>query len=175
MTAACLSLFIFITTITAGCTYSQPSATNDSLSFQLIPYEEADIIAPGRGAEQWHNGSESINNPTADTLLQSLDVYYRFTWNRLEGPVQDSYDWKYFDGLVKEAIDKGQKLSFGIMTCYGDEAEGVIKYDGGVSAYPLYLHHLMQAEANNSKDWLSIGGMWVPNWNSPNYLGRLRA
>jgi hypothetical protein len=33
----------------------------------------------------------------------------------------------------------------------------------------------MQAEATNSKDWLSASGMWVPNWNSPNYLGRLRA
>lgn len=175
MTATSFSLFIFITIITAGCTYSQSNTTKNSLSFQLIPYEEADIIAPGRGAEQWHNGSEAINNPTQDSLQQSLDVYYRFTWNRLEGPEQNSYDWTYFDGLVKDAIDKGQKLSFGIMSCYGDNAEGVIKYDGGVSAYPLYLHNLMQEEANNSKDWLSKDGMWIPNWNSPNYLGRLRA
>lgn len=175
MNSTSFSLFIFITIITAGCTYSQSNTIKDSLSFQLIPYEEPDIIGPGRGAEQWHNGSEAVNNPTRDSLRQSQDVYYRFTWNRLEGHEQNSYDWTYFDGLVKDAIDKGQKLSFGIMSCYGDNAEGVIKYDGGVSAYPLYLHKLMQEEENHSKDWLSKDGMWIPNWNSPNYLARLRA
>lgn len=175
MKAPSLFLFIVITIITTGCTYSQPSPEKHSLSFQVIPYGEADIIAPGRGAEQWHNGSEAVNNPTPESLQQALDVYYRFTWNRLEGPKQGSYDWTYFDALIKEAINKGQKLSFGIMTCYGDEVDGVIKYDDGFSAYPLYLHQLMQAESRDSKDWLSAGGMWIPNWNSPNYLKRLRA
>ncbi len=146
------------------------------LSFTKIPYSDPDIISPGRGAEQWHNGSEAIDNPTEGSPQQSLDVYYRFTWNRLEGATQGSYTWTYFDNLVKDAIDHGQKLSFGIMTCYGDEVDEVAvkTYDGGVSAYPLYLHTLMQAETANSRDWLS-DGMWIPNWNSTNYLGRLRA
>jgi hypothetical protein len=153
-----------------------------SLSFTNIPYNYPDIISPGRGAEQWHNGYGSINYPSQDLAQQSLDAYYRFTWNRLEGSAQGSYDWEYFDGLVKEVINKGQKLSFGIMTCYPDEGNnpGMVTYDNGNSAYPEYLHQLMQSEPD--KDWKTTGsgptdgyGSWVPNWNSQYYLDRLRA
>lgn len=169
-------LFLIITiSLISGCTYSQSATGPDELSFELIPYDAPDIIAPGRGAEQWHNGSEAISYPTADTALPSMDVYYRFTWNMLEDSTEGSYRWDYFDGLITEAIDKGQKLSFGIMTCYGDDGVGVLGYDGGRSAYPLYLHRSMQSDGPSASDWLSEAGTWVPNWNSPHYLNRLRA
>ena len=93
------------------------------LSFTTIPYADPDIISPGRGAEQWHDGNGSISYPLADQSIQSLDAYYRFTWNKLEGATQGSYTWGYFDGLVREVINKGQKLSFGIMTCYPNEGK----------------------------------------------------
>jgi hypothetical protein len=152
------------------------------LEFSSIPFSEPDIVAPGRGAEQWHNASLAIPNPAENLIQTPLDVYYRFTWNRLEGPGQDEYHWSYFDGLVKDAINRGQKLSFGIMSCYpqGSNSPGVLSYDNGDAAYPEYLHQLMQNE--NYPDWRTSGsgptdgyGSWVPNWNSPNYLGRLRA
>jgi hypothetical protein len=145
-------------------------------SFTQIPYGDVDLVAPGRGAEQWHNGTARIPNPTESQPVateNSMDVYYRFEWARLEGSTLASYNWTYFDGLMRAAINRGQKLSFGIMTHNGDG--GVASYAGGSSSYPLYLHDLMQAEAANSRDWLSSDGVWVPNWNSPNYLARLRA
>ena len=38
--------------------------------------------------------------------------------------------------------------------------------------YPLYLHSQMQSE--QVKDWISpISKMWVPNWNSEDYLGAM--
>lgn len=153
-----------------------------SLEFQPIPFTDPDLRSPGRGAEQWHNSQGSINYPTENEVQTPLDVYYRFTWNRLEGPGMNEYHWDYFDGLVRNAINKGQKLSFGIMTCYpyGSGSPGVAEYDNGNAAYPEYLHHLMQQESY--PDWKSDGagltygyGTWVPNWNSPHYLGRLRA
>lgn len=168
-------LFLFIVLVTNGCTYSQPPKGPNDISFEMIPYDEPDIIAPGRGAEQWHNGSEAVNYPGAGAVQRSMDVYYRFTWNVLEDSTAGDYNWTYFDGLIKEAIDNGQKFSFGIMPCYGDDANGVIKYDGGVSAYPLYLHRLMQAAPAPEQDWLNGDGVWIPNWNSPHYLKRLRA
>ncbi|HUM65944.1 MAG TPA: DUF4832 domain-containing protein, partial [Chitinophagaceae bacterium] len=144
-----------------------------NFSFNAIPYSDPDFIAPGRGAEQWHNGTARINYPTESNNLESPDLYYRFEWARLEGATQGSYNWSYFDNLINSAINKGQKFSFGIMTHYSDG--GYVSYDGGTSSYPQYLHTLMQAEATNSRDWLSGNRVWVPNWNSPNYLGRLRA
>ena len=149
------------------------SQGTSNFSFNAIPYSDPDFIAPGRGAEQWHNGSARINYPTESNNLESPDLYYRFEWSRLEGASQGSYTWSYFDNLINSAINKGQKFSFGIMTHYSDG--GYASYDGGTSSYPQYLHNLMQAESSNSRDWLSSNGVWVPNWNSTNYLGRLRA
>ncbi len=142
------------------------------LTFTQVPYSAPDIISPGRGAEQWDFGSEKINNPSADNNIRSLDVYYRFAWTVLEGDSINSYNWTFFDNLMKQTIDSGQKLSFGIMPVY--DGKGTVEYDGARSAYPLYLHKLMQSGSWNTKDWIS-NGVWIPNWNSTHYLTRLRA
>lgn len=166
-----LTLFLQINVVTAQTT---------SLQFSAISTWE-EIISPGRGAEQWHNGSVGIAHPADGNNIQSQDVYYRFTWNALEKG-HGVYNWDSFNSLVRGAINSGQKLSFGIMSCYpqGSGASHVLEYDNGNSAYPEYLHRLMQNES--SKDWKTNGyspttgyGSWVPNWNSPNYLSRLRA
>jgi hypothetical protein len=150
------------------CLFSQTTP----LTFNQIPYDAPDIIAPGRGAEQWDFGSEKINNPTADTNIRPLDVYYRFAWTVLEGDSINSYDWTFFDDVMRQTIDNRQKLSFGIMPVY--DGKGTVVYDGAKSAYPLYLHKLMQTGTWNTKDWISHG-VWIPNWNSTHYLTRLRA
>lgn len=142
----------------------------------IIPFSDPDLLAPGRGAEQWHNNSARIPNPTAtSTTENSLDVYYRFSWPQIE-TANGVYDWTYLDGLILGAMNKNQKLSFGIMSHRPEnDADGRISFpQGGVGYYPLYLHNLMQAETANSRDWVN-GGIWIPNYNSPNYLGRLAA
>lgn len=166
-------------------TVTPPVGGNTNFSFNEIPYSDVDFINPGRGAEQWHNGSDRIPNPSETSDLPSLDLYYRFEWARLETGNNDyifgeytinpnpPFDtiWNYFDNLFHDAIEQGQQFSFGIMPYYSDG--GFVSYGGGTSSYPQYLHNLMQAETN--KDWLGPTGCWVANWNSPNYLGRLRA
>ena len=142
------------------------------LTFTQIPYSNPDIISPGRGAEQWDFGSEKINNPTSDTNIRPLDVYYRFAWTVLEGDSINSYNWTFFDDVMKQTIDNRQKLSFGIMPVY--DGKGTVVYDSAKSAYPFYLHKLMQSGTWNTKDWISHG-VWIPNWNSTHYLTRLRA
>jgi len=157
-----------------------PSGGNVPFSFTEYDYSNPDLINPGRGAEQWHNGSESINNPTANSLTQSHDLYYRFEWARLEGATQGSYTWltspsnNYFDNRMREAINAGQQFSFGIMPFYSDG--GFVTYDGADASYPLYLHNLMQASPNASdRDFIAPSGNWMPNWNHASYLSRLRA
>ncbi|MEP7371985.1 MAG: DUF4832 domain-containing protein [Chitinophagaceae bacterium] len=144
-----------------------------AFSFTEIPFTNADLINPGRGAEQWHDRTD-VNVPSETVKSTPFDVYYRFVWTRLEGTTQGSYNWSYFDKLVNAAIAKKQKFSFGVMTVYpeGTTNEGLQSYDGGTGAYPQYLHNLMKAEG--VKDWRS-GSTWVPNYNSNNYLNRLLA
>ena len=73
--------FFWLFNLIIAPAYSQTSP----LSFATIPAAEHDFIAPGRGAEQWHNANGAIAYPSDEDPQQSLDVYYRFTWNRLEG------------------------------------------------------------------------------------------
>lgn len=142
-----------------------PTGTTTSFTVPVIPASEY-INRPGAGAEQWHNGSAAVG-----TLPQPLDVYYRFSWNQIEKG-QGVYDWSYLDGLIRTAINRGQKLSFGIMANRAENGDGAIVYDGATSYYPQYLHNLMKAET--SKDFV-YSGYWVPNYNSPNWIGRLTA
>ena len=93
-TAVCI--FFLILALFTKPVFSQTTPLN----FTAVPYDVADIISPGRGAEQWHSTTGSIAHPSADDRQQSLDVYYRFTWNRFEGPVAGSYTWKDFDSQV---------------------------------------------------------------------------
>ncbi len=180
--APAVILFPLVVTFLFLMALQRVSAQSSGFSFTQISESEPDIISPGRGAEQWHNGLGSISHPASNNSQQSLDVYYRFTWNRIEGPGMGEYRWDYFDGLVRNAVNRGQKLSFGIMTCYpsGSNSPGVVQYDNGDAAYPEYLHQMMQQESY--PDWKTDGrgatdgyGTWVPNWNSHSYLERLRA
>lgn len=152
---------------------SATAAGQTAFSFTEIPYSSTDLINPGRGVEQWHNANE-VNVPTQGVNTPRMDVYYRFPWTRLEGATQGSYNWTYFDGLVKSAINKKQKFSFGIMTVFpgANTSGGLVSYGSGYSCYPLYLHNLMQSES--VKDWRK-GSTWVPNYNSNHYLSRLLA
>jgi hypothetical protein len=150
-----------------------PSGDNIPFSFTEQNYATSTIQNPGMGAEQWHNGSQAINYPTANTLVQPWDVYYRFQWVDIEPESQGVYNWSYFDGLMQEAVNSGKQFSFGIMSVYS--GDGKKFYDGHSSAYPKYLHDLMQAESANSRDWVGPQNDWIPNYNSPNYISRLRA
>ena len=162
------SLVVDTSSISASAT-----AGYKAFAFSEIPYGNADLVNPGRGAEQWH-GAVAVNVPSEGVNTTPYDVYHRFVWTRIEGATQGAYNWSYFDGLVNAAIAKKQKMSFGIMTSYpeGTTNEGLASYDGGYAAYPLYLHKLMQSES--VKDWRK-GSTWTPNYNSANYLNRLLA
>ena len=123
----------------------------------------SDFSRPGAGAEKWHyDWVVNINN------IKTQDQYFRFSWAGMN-PANGQYSWTFFDQQVKSAIDNGYKFSFGIMTCYTDPggSPGIASFDGGNSAYPQWVHALMQKES--VKDW-RYGSTWVPNWNSNNYI-----
>ncbi len=143
-----------------------------SLSFTSIPFSNADIPSPGRSAEEW-NGKNTWDNATyievPNGTTHSLNYYFRFRWNLFEDATLGVYDWSAFDTQIQYAIDHGEMFSFGIMSVCS--ACGIVS----TLIYPTYLHTLMQAEPTNSKDWLAPSGIWIPNWNSTNYLSRYKA
>jgi hypothetical protein len=148
------------------------NAQTSNLNFTVIPFSDPDLNRPGAGAEQW-NDQNLVNIPIDGTNTRRLDKYFRFSWSMLESG-QGQYTWTRFDQEINDAISKGQKFSFGIMTHYPDAVSPHrLNYDGGYSVYPLYLHNLMQAES--VKDWRASNGSWVPNWNSEAYITRLLA
>ncbi len=154
------------------CSTFSNSHSQTSLSFTTIPFSDPDLVAPGRGAEQWHDRTD-VNIPVEGTNTRPMDVYYRFVATRITTNTQGVYNWSYFDGLVNSAINNRQKFSFGIMTLYpeGTTNEGLVAFDGGYASYPQWLHQQMQSES--VKDWRT-GPTWTPNYNSSYYLQWLR-
>lgn len=134
-----------------------------------IPFSNPDLVAPFRGAEQWNTGI-AVNVPVQGTNTIPYDAYYRFQWYQIETGNR-VYDWSLFDQQMQAAITAGQKFSFSVMpTCPGC---GGPQVGGALLGYPGFLHTLMQGEAN--PDWITPQStMWVPNWNSVNYLAAVK-
>lgn len=140
-----------------------------NINLTTVPFT-TDIIRDGAGPEGWHNESARVPYPTESQpqgVENSKENYHRFLWTQMQN-ADGSYNWSYLDGLFHNAMNKGQKFSFGIMPFRSDKDFIPVSYDGAQSGYPEFLHKQMQAEAVNSKDWIS-NGIWVPNWNSLNY------
>lgn len=166
-----LSFFVFTVIIAAGCKNSQsaPVPVATTLSFTPIPYEDADLVAPGRGAEQWHD-QDRVKLTAEDVNIKRLDKYYRFSWKDIEKE-NGVYDWSAFDREINDAIRNKQKFGFGIMPAYPGGASELNENDAPLF-YPLYLHAQMQSEP--VKDWITpVSKIWVPNWNSEYYLSAL--
>lgn len=134
-----------------------------TLSFNQIP-STTNFTSPSRGAEQWHGAWDVDLSP-----FQKLDKYERFRWYQFETG-QGQYNWSVLDNSIHEAMDRGGKFGFGIMTVCDCDTNALLEIGGKYASYPLYLHNLMQGES--TKDTL-IGNHWIPNWNSNAYLTNL--
>jgi hypothetical protein len=150
------------------------------LSFVALP-DDVDVRAPGRGGESWH-GNDEVALPSDADEAPALDVYGRsfYTWAVLE-PTLGDYDFSRLEDALHDAIDRGQKLSFGLMTVYpGDEVNPSPTDGGRGMSYPLYLHELMQDAGDpanhGATDWSNPDAdWWLPNYNSDHYLDRFDA
>lgn len=164
-----LTLILFICCSTAALVGQQ------KFNFQVKPWSNAEINAPGRGAQFWNSvywdNVWAPQVPNGVTTGQSS--YRRFLWADMESG-QGTYTFlaanNSLDLYFRQAISRGETFSFGIMPVC---EMCTFNYDGARAGYPQYLHNLMQSET--VKDWKSSGGVWIPNWNSENYLSRYEA
>jgi Domain of unknown function (DUF4832) len=167
-----LSCGIIFSCALDGCNQGLSQNANFPLSFHQIPITDPDLNKPGAGAEQW-NDQNIVNIPLAAISSPRLDAYYRFTYTDIAvfSGTPASYDFTLFDKKINDAISNKQKFSFGIMQiCGGCSSFTVV--EGAKLFYPLYLHNQMQTE--NVKDWI-VDGIWIPNYNSPNWLAAWKA
>ena len=148
----------------------QPGTTTD-FTTTVIPITETDLVAPGRGAEQWHDRID-VNVPTEGIRTIPNDRYQRFVATRIATAARGVYNWAFFDNLVRECIANKQKLSFGYMTVYVDGITdyGLVRFsDGGLASYPEWLNNLMMANTNTLLRPWKYGNAWIPNYNNPDY------
>jgi hypothetical protein len=167
-----LSFVILYSWTLVACNQGLSQNGNFPLSFHQIPITNPDLNKPGAGAEQWNN-QNIVNIPDATVNSPRLDAYYRFSYTDIASfsGAPGSYDFTLFDKKINEAISNKQKFSFGIMQiCGGCSPVPVV--DGAKLFYPVYLHSQMQAEI--VKDW-TVDGIWIPNYNSPNWLAAWKA
>jgi hypothetical protein len=151
-----------------ACNQGLSQTGNFTLTFNQIPLADPDLNRPGAGAEQW-NDQNTVNIPNAAISTRRLDVYYRFSYTEIApfSGASETYDFTVFDKKINDAIIHKQKFSFGIMQLCGGCGQ-VTEVEGGKLFYPLYLHNQMQLE--KEKDW-TVDGIWIPNYNSPSWLG----
>ena len=137
------------------------------LSFTSLP-NSTYLFNPGAGAEWWNGVPWShggVPVPAGNTNEDSSrNKYSRLNWIDFEDNIQGVYNWTKFDNQLRQAITRGQMYSFRVM----------LICDGCEGRIPNYLHNLMQAET--PKDWYySKDNIWIPNWNSPALLSRVKA
>jgi hypothetical protein len=160
----------FINVVVNSAT-TPPTGNPVPFSFTAIPSSDPDLVAPGRGAEQWHDRND-VNVPIEGTRTIPRDRYQRFVATRIAGTSRGSYNWSFFDNLVRECIANNQRLSFGVMTVYGDgnTSHGLVQFsDGAFAAYPEWLHNIMMANSNTSLRPWKYASYWIPNYNSIDY------
>ena len=71
---------------------SSDSFSQTALSFTTIPTSDPDLVAPGRGAEQWHDRTD-VNIPVEGNNTRPMDVYYRFVATRISTNTQGVYSF----------------------------------------------------------------------------------
>ncbi|HEY8733686.1 MAG TPA: DUF4832 domain-containing protein, partial [Puia sp.] len=158
--------------VLVSCNQGLSQNANYSFTFSQIPISEPDLNRPGAGTEQW-NGQNTVNIPNVSLNTQRLDAYYRFSYTDI-APYDsnpNTYNFTIFDSRINDAISKGQKFSFCIMQMCGVCSQGA-QVGGAKLYYPLYLHTQMQSEI--VRDWIK-DGVWIPNYNSPNWLTSWKA
>ncbi|UQA61264.1 MYXO-CTERM sorting domain-containing protein [Polyangium aurulentum] len=124
-------------------------AVAEPVSFAPAPLEASDMSVqnPWSGLYEW-NGQEMIDLPEA-----APDSYRRFVWKDFE-IAKDQYDFTKLEARLAEAKEKGQRFSFRLraMTSEGLQVPDYIEQYGNYS-----------------------DGLWYPDWNDTNFLGRYRA
>jgi hypothetical protein len=151
-------LFLVIVALTASVgptSTAQTSGTTITVTPTAISIANAEIINPMRGFYRWYGGEPIPQPRLAD------DYYMRFGWRQLE-PSRGEYDFSAIEQALQEAQSAGAKFAFRIMS--------VNEFTSPIEV-PSYL----QQEAGGAYCSYNGAQVWVPVWDSPQFLARAQA
>lgn len=151
---ACLATSLAATPSSLANASMSASASTSARTFMLAPLARgADLPNPLRGQYRWL-GAE----PTPTTVT-SNDVYYRdqVYWGRIE-KADNAWDFSLLEAGLAEAASRGGKFGFRVMAyCPGCWME--TRTD-----FPAVTPSFIPRQADG----------YVPDWNSPTFLGQWR-
>lgn len=102
--------------------------TSSSLTFtpSVIPLTDPDVVASGRGANQFYSGNGSQTNLPTASSFDYLDNDTRYYWAQLQSG--STTNFSQLDKDINAAIAKGGKLSFRVTTCDPGYSGTVLPY-----------------------------------------------
>ncbi len=146
---------------------SQSVSSQTNFSFTRIPYSATDLKRPNAGMEYWIYQNQVTVPLSSSPANNETGRYDRWEWRAFE-QTQGVYNWALFDASINEAINRGQKFSFGIMASCGGCSDFQVSVSGSTNkTLPNYV-------INNGGAFV-YGGVWYPNWNSTVYKSAWQA
>jgi hypothetical protein len=146
---------IVLASSAAPALIAQTSETTITVTPTAIPISDPEIVNPMRGLYRWY-GSEPIPQPRpAD------DRYVRFNWRQLELS-RGQYDFSAIEQGLSEAKSVGAKFAFRVMS--------VNEFSG-----PVEIPDYLGSEAGGTYCTYNGKQIWVPSWDSPQFLARAQA
>jgi hypothetical protein len=139
----------------APATAQTESGATITVSPTAIPLSAAEIVNPTRGFYRWYGG-EPIPQPRP-----AYDHYARYGWRQLE-PSRDQYDFSALEAALQDANNSGAKFSFRVMS--------VNEFSS-----PVEIPDYLKQEAGGKNCTYNGKSLWVPNWDSPQFLARAQA
>lgn len=145
---------------------------------EIIGVEEGAIQNAGSGTEIWNGGPDNGESRLVKTAVRVSDYavnsMIRIKWSDYEIE-KGKYLFDKLDKHFEYCIQYHQKLNIG---CFVTSTNSGITIDGGLCAYPVYVHEALQSsEQKDIKYTTSRGNItrWEPNFESPFFFERYDA
>jgi hypothetical protein len=150
-----LLIIVVLAASAAPVSIAQTGGATITVTPTELPLDSAEIVNPMRGFYRWYGG-EPIPQPHP-----AYDHYARFGWRQLE-PSRDQYDFSAIEQALQEAKNTGAKFAFRVMS--------VNEFTSPIEV-PAYL----KQEAGGANCTYGGTKVWVPAWDSPQFLARAQA
>jgi len=174
----CNGLLLLFLSLLPCALFADEADTSVDVHPVIIGVDAGAIQNAGSGAEIWnggpHNGESRLIQTAVRVSDYSVNSMIRVKWSDYEVE-KGEYLFAKMDKHFEYCIQYGQKLNIG---CFVTSTNHGITIDGGLCAYPVYVHEALQgSEQEDIKYTTSRGSItrWEPNFENPYFFERYDA